>query len=485
MTIGSFSAVGWTPSLEYTTLSAGAVLNATTIILTDDLGLQQGDQIIIGSGNTFGVNWSETTGMVYTVSSYNATTKTITLSSGLQTARLKGDYVSIASRPILINQLGASPGYYPLIKSVMNNVNLTGVAIVPELTFNAGYASSSGWTLNHCSFLGGIDVGDAVENLILSTFNYCMFQSIPAGISSLLTFNNCSFFCSDITYPSQYGGTMVNSTFNNCIGENLNDLATIYNVGGLTNTFNNCTFKALASITWGGGNFHNCQLSGEDSMGNPTVLYGNGMYEFKMVNTVLNVTGSNPFFEAAYGKLYNCLFNLSSGSVALSSAIIDRPNWAVVESFDHQQLTGNYAAWMTGGMITTQLNGSTPQINKLVFNPTSTTAPVFGDFKFTVPANKLIKPFNVPVTLSALGMTMQLQIIDPANDPLIDSSATPLVTVNAANVTTAQNLSINYKSTVAKELILRVLCQAASGTVNVDVTQIMQSMAKPPMIVKR
>ena len=82
-------------------------------------------------------------------------------------------------------------------------------------------------------------------------------------------------------------------------------------------------------------------------------------------------------------------------------------------------------------------------------------------------------------------MNMQLQIIDPANDPLIDSSASPLVTVNAANVTTAQNLSINYKSTVAKELILRVLCQAASGTVNVDVTQIMQSMAKPPMIVKR
>jgi hypothetical protein len=191
------------------------------------------------------------------------------------------------------------------------------------------------------------------------------------------------------------------------------------------------------------------------------------------------------YFANSQAKLYNTLFSNPNVTVGNITSESSRNPWEIVESFDHNQIVGNYAAWMLGGTITTSLSGSTPQINKLIFNPTSATAPVFRDFKFTVPANKLMKPFSVPVTLSALGMTMQLQIIDPANDPLIDSSATPLVTVNAANVTTAQNLSISYQSPTAKELILRILVQAASGTVNVDVTQIMQHGAKPPIIVKR
>jgi hypothetical protein len=138
---------------------------------------------------------------------------------------------------------------------------------------------------------------------------------------------------------------------------------------------------------------------------------------------------------------------------------------------------------MLGGTITTQTIGSVPQTGKLTFNPTSSSIPVFRDFKILAPANRVIREL-ITVNKSFSGGIVALQIIDPANDPLIDPIQTPLAqSILPDTPSTNSQLGIAYKSSVAKELILRVLVQNGSGTANIDVTRIQQSFQKPRQLI--
>ena len=91
--------------------------------------------------------------------------------------------------------------------------------------------------------------------------------------------------------------------------------------------------------------------------------------------------------------------------------------------------------------------------------------------------------FNMKLTKDTANILTKIEIIDPANDPLINSSAFALATSTATNNTNTQQLGIAYKSATAKQLILRVSCIAASGNVDIDVTQIEQAMVKRPVII--
>jgi hypothetical protein len=144
---------------------------------------------------------------------------------------------------------------------------------------------------------------------------------------------------------------------------------------------------------------------------------------------------------------------------------------------------GNYKAWLLGGTITTQTISSVIQPGKLTFNPTSSSNPVFRDFKILAPTNRTIREL-ITVNKSFSGGIVALQIIDPMSDPLIDSSQSPLAQSTLPDTTnTNLQLGIAYKSSVAKELILRVLVQSATGTANIDVTRIQQSFQKPRQLI--
>jgi hypothetical protein len=130
---------------------------------------------------------------------------------------------------------------------------------------------------------------------------------------------------------------------------------------------------------------------------------------------------------------------------------------------------------MNGGIITT-ISG------KLNFACQSASYPVFRDYKILAPANRTIREL-ITLTKDTSTILTKLQIIDPANDPLIDSTASPLSEVTALNNTNPQQLGIAYKSTIAKELILRVYCQNASGNVLIDTSRINQSFQKPRQLI--
>jgi hypothetical protein len=275
--------------------------------------------------------------------------------------------------------------------------------------------------------------------------SYSLVENVNSGVLT-----NCIGINQALIYDS------VGATLNNCISQNENQFGTNINYA------KNCVFKNMNSLNQvGTAKFINCTFSANNTLYQPEK------------GTFINCTFLNNCFNSIYGTLYNCI--VPSG---FTKDVLDNAPFWTLKSFDHNQIIGNYYAIMLGGIINTQTISSTPQLGKLTFNPISLTIPVFRDFKILAPANRTIREL-ITVNKSFSEGIVALQIIDPMNDPLIDSTQTPLAQSTLPDTTnTTLQIGIAYKSSVAKELILRVLAQNGSGTANIDVTRIQQSFQK-------
>lgn len=117
ITTPNIYAYGWDERLNRTTLAANASAGATQLVLSDDMGLQPGDQILVGAGSVNGF-MTETNKGIYTVSSYDPETRTVTLSSSIGHSRVNGDYVAPFNRTINFETVrnpsfeSYTPGYY-------------------------------------------------------------------------------------------------------------------------------------------------------------------------------------------------------------------------------------------------------------------------------------------------------------------------------------------------------------------------------------
>jgi hypothetical protein len=449
---------GWYPSREYTQLDADAALNATTIVLKEDLGLQAGDKIAIGIGSINDkIDLSETAKGVYTVSAYDSATKTVTLSSGLQTARLNNDYTCTASRPIKITR---TSGTNPFITTKIDNMLLIG-------TYFGTY-----WFLK-----------DGPENL---TCNFATFKHCTSGDKVLVAYGKGHLieFCTRVgggssqfiqAYSSEVKDSICISgsyvAYNNnlkvtrCIQQNTQTIT-------LGNPVTDCVFNNFAYINPGGNcTYINCVFKGNDTdeIGASTAAntFFNQLHAQEFHDCIFKDNGIG-YLKAIEAKLYNCLFE---GTNEINNNTRDiRPVNSIIESFNHNQTPGNYKAWMRGGRIETENN-------KLKFICESNDYPVFRDYPILAPANRTIKQL-IALTKDTPGIVTNLQIIDPANDPLIDPTASPLAESIATNTTDNQQIGVAYKSTTPRQLILRILCQNSTGTVLVDTTRIDQSLAK-------
>ena len=438
---------GWYPQIEWTQLDADAALNATTIVLKEDLGLQQGDKIAIGSGTETGQQVESNAG-IYTVSSYNSGTKTVTLTGGLQTARLSGDYVAILSRPIKITR---SSGIAGLITTISNGT-IIGANSLIRLVYGSYTTILTGWTFKHSSVqvydtdLAGYCDTPLIEDCTIVNFAYAQKNCLQAIIRRPASIN------------AQINNLGVTKTYDGVMQNVVTDNPTYS-----TNYFYNCKLKGYkASLGYSRG-FVNCEFIGNENTASKITGGQNGEC-FNCLFSGLTVDA----FSAFYGKLYNCLFTGSDGVFEYLSK--RRQVHQIVESFDHNQTPGNYKAWMRGGRTITE-------DNKLKFICESNDYPVFRDYTILAPSNRTIK-FLIGLTKDTSGIVTKFQIIDPANDPLIDSTATPLAESIATNTTEAQQIGVAYKSTTSKQLILRILCQNSSGNVLIDTTRIDQSLAK-------
>ncbi|MDP1553695.1 MAG: hypothetical protein Q8M06_11850 [Methanobacteriaceae archaeon] len=442
---------GWYPSREYTQLDTDAALNDTTIVLKEDLGLQAGDKIVIGSGTENNGVLVESQKGIYVVQSYNAGTKIVTLTGGLGTARLNGDYVEWASAPIKYGRTSGSAG---IIATVINDLTFVGVLFTSRfISVSFGIGFPKNWTFKHCKFS---NYGSGLHESLFEDCNFYGVANYWALLNAIgITYNRCIGIAIEYdTVNAHY-----NSHLNNCIFQNI---YTLFSAVTNHTIFKNCTVKNAYLIGGNAGKntLINCSLSGLDNLRaypNDTDFIG---CVFKDNNT--------GYLHNTQGKLDNCLFE---GINEISSYNGWYKNyWQVLESFDHNQIPGQYKAWCKGGRIETIED-------KLKFITESSDYPVFRDYPILAPSNRTIK-FRIGITKDNAEILTKLQIIDPTSDPLIDPQSTPLAETTATNTTEAQQIGVAYKSSTPRQLILRILCQDSMGNVLVDTTRIDQSLAK-------
>lgn len=442
---------GWYPEREWTQLAADAAAGQNQIVLEHDQGFQAGDIIAVGSGNEDGVS-VETAACVYTVTSYNSETKTVTLTANLGTGRLIGDYVARISKPV---KIARSSGTNPVITTEIDNIVSKGVYFTTK-------------------FLQAPILSDGTPNGMIynSVFKHCSSSAILCRIHKDTIISDCFFYNKiDPLLAS------VNLKIKRCIGININTLGqwmyadyvkdsivqnSKYGVvmrKGLLN-FKNCKFLNLAYMLYGDHcTFSNCVFSGIDTY-EPDILF-----EAKFKDCVFK-ENENGWFNAIFGKIFNSKFEGVNEINNYDS--MNRVNNGILESFDHNRIIGNYKAWCKGGKIETALDGSTILPGRLILTCESEDYPVFRDFQVLLPAHRT-STWQAPTRKSFSGGSVKMELIDPANDPLIDPTAAPLATYTLPDqADTNLPLKLGYKSDKAMLAILRVSAQNSTGTVEID-----------------
>ena len=234
---------GWYPNREWTELNADANLDATQIVLKEDLGLQQGDKIVIGCGSIDYVNQEAAYG-IYTVSSYDDGNKIVTLTSGLQKARVEDDPVAIVSRPILFNRTSSSGA----IINDLNNISMVGACFKVRFASSPGTVQGnnsltyiSNYNIQHCTSYNYL-VGGALNSLIED----CTIVSTSGGVACPVVINTI------IRRVVAISTSLIMYSTAKIYDSTLHGTGGIYYPSMTSIEFHNCTFKSIGTgLGWG------------------------------------------------------------------------------------------------------------------------------------------------------------------------------------------------------------------------------------------
>ncbi|KAF5053678.1 hypothetical protein DSECCO2_395930 [anaerobic digester metagenome] len=444
------------PEREYTQLDADANAGQNQIILKEDLDLQQGDVISIGCGSENG-NMTDTTKGAYTVNSYDYTTKTVTLTADLQKNRLIEDYVCIGSRPIKITR---TSGTNALITAKIDDIIIKGVYI--NFYFISNSSSditnmSENILADHCTSADKVLLYN-VKNSIISNSSRITggTSDLCYGVNNLLI-NDIGINGADLT-PGNKNIIM------NCVQQNTMAISTCKEA-------RNSIFKNSGSINPNyPSTYINCEFSG---IGNPTWGNLNQIFESIFIDCVFKDSDTG-YFGYILPVLYHCIFEGNDINLDLKESW---NNNSKIESFDHNQLPGNYKAWMHGGRIETDTEDTTILPGRLILNCESADYPVFRDFPVTLVAYRNMW-WWASVLKDFTGGEVKMELIDPTADPLVDPSAVPLASYileDVEDVLTA--LKLNYRSNRNMQAILRVSAQNNTGSVQLN-TRLIEKRVK-------
>lgn len=449
ITVPRITMAGWYHELEFATIAEDAAAGTNIIQLSADLGFQAGDIIQITSINVIGVLTEPTKG-IYTVSAYDSITKTITLSANLGGNRVVGDYVSWVSRPIKISRTTGTAAL--LAGDVDYKLKLIGMQNTMSLMSSSPTIFVNNPIVKHCTPRNG-------RVLLLYTQNFliedCVSSETPNGSIGHYGYGILRR-CFGMATPISYGIHEVHDS----VQMNTNSIS-----GGKINK--NCIFHAQLLNTSKNVKFIDSIIKLYDVNTNLKNIYYNSTIEF--INCeIINLNPNSNLIPYGNLKLNNTLVN--------DDFSILTPD-IIVESFNHNQINGNYKKWMFGGRIETEHVGEVYTPDKLVFICESDDYPVYRDYPILVPANREVK-FPIGLIKDTADIICKLQVIEPSSDPLIDSSFVPLAESTAENSIINQDLGIPYKSEVPRQLILRVFCQGL-GNVTVDTSSIDNVLSHP------
>jgi hypothetical protein len=427
---GAFQITGGLANLElwgeereaYDIINIGGSAGDSTVTLTEGLNLREGDLVYISNLST------GNTATSHTVQSYNPSTKVVTFTAPLGRTIESGRALTLDSRNIHclnINKTGIAA-----FTNIVNNGKASGVRF-----FNFGRApidGRSGWIVRYCTgnnnTQGGISHWGSAHTITSCTGN----NNTQGGIShhgSAHTITSCTGNNNTAGGISHWGSA---HTITSCTGNN-NTNGGISHYGS-AHTITSCT----------GNNNTNGGIS----------YYGSG-HTITFCNDGVGNTGGAIFIPQSFK-----VWNHQSNTPVTTYSTINNLKHHTLESFNTNQIKGNYQAYMNGGIIETS--------NKnMIYTCISPTNPVFRDYIIRVGAGEKIR-INCNMSKSVSNIQGKLEIIDPAQDPLILSSNTALATHNCPDNTSNNVLSVSYTPDYTRNLIIRVSAQNDNGTVTVS-----------------
>lgn len=320
--VPNFLCYGWDDRTNRTTLAANADSGATQIILTDDMNLQAGDQIVIGAGTVDGP-LTETSKGVYTVSSYNPETKTVTLTSSLGHSREQGDFVGLYNRTITLDL-----SYY-----------------ISYMTTSSGTCTFRGvWTNQTLGWINHVptppDDGIFADHLTAAAPTTREFHL--GGRSTQYVVKDSTFYNSMI-YWSQ------DTIFKDTVHIHNDTQNRGFISYALTPHFDNCWFQNATAVLYKPGIFAGLAVSFRQCKGKNLSIGAWGYYSAPFTAYNMDFAGLTPqktLYERT--RLYDC--TVSTWSYYLSSAT---PN-GTIESFNHNRVDGAYFAVLKGGTVQSQ-----------------------------------------------------------------------------------------------------------------------------------
>lgn len=161
-------------------------------------------------------------------------------------------------------------------------------------------------------------------------------------------------------------------------------------------------------------------------------------------------------------KCYNCIFkNVPMLLILPLSDVSYHYPRMNIESFNHNGIDGAYASAQQTGSIVSEDDG-TLHFN-LIYN-----AEVYRDYPITVREGRICQ-YHITVLKDFTGGTVKAEIIDPAADPLIDGSASPLAIETMPDVADQkQSIKLSYKPNLSKQLTLRISATHNGGNIYFD-----------------
>lgn len=193
---------GYSTGWYATTTSVNAAAGSTTLVLTEDLGLRAGGGDVIGISECDGSAGYNNQNEVRTTASYNAATKTITLTTGLTSLKNVGAIVHTHTRNVVIKAINTG-------RTVQ--INSTGNNTVP----------CPGAAFRHAQFDYVNRIGNANASF------YTPFSGLDfVGLSLTLPIG-----VANTGFTSLYGGRLINCHFYRALGLTTSSPASTTDVG--------------------------------------------------------------------------------------------------------------------------------------------------------------------------------------------------------------------------------------------------------------
>ena len=427
--VANCSIFGWYDLINETTLTLPQVVGDTTVTVADDLMINSGDTIIIGSSIDQGM-FDEAQSGIYEVYSYNSATQTITLTEALGENRIIGEIVAHVSRPIYINAPVAAGVPAPLFATEVS-------------TFD----SLSGlWLAGGAHLAHGLPDSYVINAFTIQGNSSPALYSNPGGV--IITKSTAVNAQTDPTHGA-FLDSMIGSIFmQDCVivGANVG-ISNITGVQGKNVTIANMEVTCINGIDT--SLFNNCMFQGASlgASGGGSNTYINCTFNNNVVDFI------NEYEAVCYGLT---LGNPLTLGVPLMAAT---KQWYSNDSYDHNGNLGMHRTWCVGGYSFMQTLETYAGVPTWQFVIQQANLPIYWDTTFL---GKLGDTFNISIVMKKefLGGTAKFQIIDPAGDPLYGFGDSALVEVTLPDeMDHWRMLSLTFTPDVTKMYNARVLVQ--------------------------